>query len=113
MLRGMEPTVPEAIDFSTMRELLRSAGVRYPLVTVHPELRDPEVCYVGRVVKVGRRNVSLKLINPDASWYRIRKFPMSAITRVDFDDGYAKALWQVNQAFHNTLLAHTPDVGTA
>jgi hypothetical protein len=113
LLRGLEGVTPEDLDLEDLGAVLRSAGERYPLITVHLENDRPEICYVGRVLKVGRRRVTLRLINPDASWDKVWKFSLDDITRIDFDGGYERMLFQVNQAYHNNLLAHTPGVGTA
>lgn len=113
LFRGLEPVVPEGIALTSMAEFLRTAGERSPLVAVHREHIRPGKCYIGKVLRVGRKRVTLRTIDPDAAWDTNEKLRMSDVTLASFDDGYTRMLWQVNQAFHNTLLAHTPSVGTA
>jgi hypothetical protein len=55
------------------------------------------VFYVGRIVKVGRRNLSLHDIGPSGRWARgVTKFPLAEITRIDVGNLYSYALLQVN-----------------
>jgi hypothetical protein len=73
--------------------LLLSAGMAFPLVTIHREQVDPNVRWIGRVQGVNRGRVSLLEIGPDAVWedtpeeYRIRE-----ITRVNFGGDGENAL---------------------
>jgi hypothetical protein len=114
LLRGIEPTVQADIDLTEITSLLLTAGDRFPLVVIHLEKGRPDVCYIGRVLKVGRRRVTLKTIAPDASWdEEVEKFRLSQITMVQFDDAYSRMLWEVNQAFDRSPLQISPNVGKA
>jgi hypothetical protein len=72
---------------------LLSAGRAFPLVTIHREQVDPDVCWIGRVQGLDRGRVSLLEIGPDAQWddfpeeYRVKE-----ITRVNFGGEYEGAL---------------------
>ena len=84
------------VKLGTTSELLATAGRAFPIVTIHRENVDPDVCHIGRVVGVDKDKVGLLEINPDASWdsrpvaYRTRE-----ITRVDFGGSYEDALMLV------------------
>jgi hypothetical protein len=81
------------ISVASVEELLLSASREFPLVTIHREKVDADVCEIGRVVQVTDGRVSLLEINPDATWeaepntYRLRD-----ITRIDFGGEYEEAL---------------------
>jgi len=81
------------VSVANIEELLLSAGKAFPLVTIHREEVDPDVCWIGRVQGVNRGRVSLLEIGPDAIWedkpgeHRIRE-----ITRVNFGGDYENAL---------------------
>lgn len=90
---GEEPRPPEEIDLSSTRALLLSAGAAYPLVTIHTERRDPDVCYVGRPEGVDGRGLRLREITPAGEWRRkATHWRLSDITRIDFGGRYEVAL---------------------
>jgi hypothetical protein len=81
------------VSVHSIEELLLSASKAFPLVTIHREKVDPDVCWIGRVVGIDRGRVSLLEIRPGAEWddspskYRLRE-----ITRVNFGNDYENAL---------------------
>lgn len=89
------PTKPR-VELTDLPSLLKTASRAFPLVTIHREKVNPDVCHIGRVVDVANGKVSLLEIGPDACWdakpsvYRLRE-----ITRVDFGGGYEDALFLV------------------
>jgi hypothetical protein len=84
------------VSVSSIEDLLRSAGRAFPLVTIHRESVNPDVCQIGRVVKVERGRVWLLEIDPDAKWKREpTPYRLSEITRVDFGGDYECALHMV------------------
>jgi hypothetical protein len=92
------PRDPE-LDLSSMSALLRSAGNSFPLVTIHREVVDPDVCHIGEIKSVSRTAVVLREITPDATWEeKIYQYPLSEITRVDFGGSYENALHAVSRA---------------
>jgi len=81
------------VSVVSIEDLLLSAGRAFPLVTIHRERVDPDVCWIGRVLGVERGRVSLLEINPDATWdKRPHEYRMGEITRVDFGGDYENAL---------------------
>nr|HEV7953831.1 hypothetical protein [Candidatus Acidoferrales bacterium] len=81
------------VSVHSIEELLLSASRAFPLVTIHREKVDPDVCWIGRVVGIDRGRVSLLEIRPGAEWddspskYRLRE-----ITQVNFGNDYENAL---------------------
>jgi len=72
---------------------LRSAGRAFPLVAIHREKVDPDVCHIGRVVNIKRGRVVLLEIRPDATWEDgPSEYRLNEITRVNFGGDYENAL---------------------
>ena len=81
------------VSVRSIEELLVSASRLFPLVTVHREAVDPDVCWIGRILGVERSRVSLLEITPDATWEeKPKSFRLSEITRVNFGGDYESAL---------------------
>jgi hypothetical protein len=91
--RGEQVEKRPKVRLDNIQELLLTANRAFPLVTIHREKVNPDVCHIGGVVKIKKGKVSLLEIGPDAMWdekpteYRLRE-----ITRVDFGGGYEEAL---------------------
>jgi len=89
------PRIPR-IDLANTESLLLSAAQSFPLVTIHREEIDPEVCWIGRVLSVTRGRVSLLEINPDATWdNEPNEYALKGITCVGFAADYEDALHAV------------------
>ena len=87
------------VNLSSIEPLLLSAGRAFPLVTIHRELADPDVCHIGRVIDAAKGRVSLLEIGSDAVWDRKpTQYRLSEITRVDFGGAYEEALALVGGA---------------
>jgi hypothetical protein len=81
------------VNIACVGELLRSANGSFPLVTIHREQVDPDVCWIGQVLEVDSRRVVLREINPDARWdHEPTEYRLSEITRVAFGGDYEDAL---------------------
>ena len=84
---------------SSLDELLLSANRSFPLVTIHREKANPELCWIGRVVEVRSGRVTLLEIGPDARWDdQPKTYRLSEITRVDFGGDYEDALYLIGGA---------------
>ncbi|ROZ61448.1 hypothetical protein [Ramlibacter sp. WS9] len=89
------PRKPRII-LESIEELLLSSSRAFPLVTIHQEKLDPEVCHIGRVVGISRGRVSLLEITPDAEWEsKPDLYAVKDITRVNFGGDYEDALYAV------------------
>jgi len=112
-MRKLRRTVPAKLDLSSTAALLLSANAKFPLVTVHCELVDPEVCHIGQVIEVSRTAVKLCEIDPDATWdSELTSHRLTKITRIDFGGPYEEALALVggraNLAFKRVALKRVP-----
>ncbi len=91
--RGERRPRKPRVSVASIEDLLLSAGRAFPLVTIHREQVDPDVCWIGRVLGVNRGRVSLLKIDPDAKWEDApTEYRLSEITRVDFGGDYEGAL---------------------
>jgi hypothetical protein len=87
------------IDLGNISNLLRSANLLFPLITIHRERIDPDVCHIGRVASLKNGTLSLLEIGPDAAWdTELSPHKLREITRVDFGGGYEEALSLVGGA---------------
>lgn len=93
-LRGQwPPRLPDQVlDLDSSRALLGSLRGE-ELVAVHPERRDPDICFVGVVRDVRDVRDHLVEVTPGARWEaRRRRRRLRAITRVDVGGSYEAAL---------------------
>lgn len=98
VLRKRRQRIPKKprVSMASLQQILLSAGRVFPLVTIHLEKIDPEVCYVGRVLSVDREQVSLLHISPGAIWEdKPTDYKLSDITRVSIGGDYEDALYLV------------------
>jgi len=102
-LRLRKQEIPEAprIKLGNITELLQSANVAFPLVTIHREEQDPDVCHIGHAIEINRDTVSLQEINADATWDESpTEYQLNEITRVNFGGDYEDALHLVGGRFN-------------
>ena len=86
------PPIP-AVDVTSLRSLLVSAGQAFRLVTIHRELIEPDACHIGAIEFANDEAVRLREIGPDAEWdEEIEEYALDDITRVDFGGRYEEAL---------------------
>jgi hypothetical protein len=91
--RKLRRIIPRGLDLSSTSTLLSSANAKFPLITIHCEEQDPELCYIGRVTAISRTSVELNEVTPNATWENgLSTYPLAQITRVDFGGPYEEAL---------------------
>lgn len=75
---------------NSVSDILATAGVLFPMVTVHT---DKNVSYIGAVVRVDGGVVWMQDIGPDAIWdARATARSLEDVTRIDFGGAYEAAL---------------------
>jgi hypothetical protein len=91
-LRESTPKRPR-VSVASIEELLLSANRLFPLLTIHRESVDPDVCWIGKIEEIRQGQVSLLEIGPDAKWDRKpTSYKMNEITAVEFGGEYERAL---------------------
>jgi hypothetical protein len=94
--RGEWPPHSPEISLDSAGGLLRDAADVSPLVTLHVEVDDPTVCFIGRPVVIAARSVRLLEVTPDASWEEMpTTYRFSDVTRIEFGGRYEAALASV------------------
>jgi hypothetical protein len=92
-LRRQRKPRPPRLDLESIQTLLATAGALYPLVTIHREKVEPDICRIGRIVGTSPKQVTLLEIGPGAEWDEATAtYPIKEITRVNFGGGYEDAL---------------------
>lgn len=92
-LRGDRAPQPPPLDLSSMRSVLESVSKIAPLVVVHREIQQPEVCEIGQITAIDAKTFQLREIDPDADWAdEVTEFRYADITRVGFAGEYEAAL---------------------
>jgi hypothetical protein len=91
--RGQRKPKKPRVSVRGLPELLLSANEAFPLLTIHRESVDPDVCNIGRLAGLRRGRVALLEIGPDATWdAKPEEYSLNQITRIDFGGGYEEAL---------------------
>jgi hypothetical protein len=94
-LKGIKPGRRPKVDLQNLAAALVSAQRLFPLITLHPEQKRRDVCYIGRIVGITEKTITLHEIEPGAEWGRPRRHRLCDITKIDFGGGYEDALWRV------------------
>lgn len=88
-LGEVQPETPP-VALNSVSDILATAGVLFPMVTVHT---DKNVSYIGAVVRVDGGVVWMQDIGPDAIWdARATARSLEHVTRIDFGGAYEAAL---------------------
>lgn len=83
---------PVQVDLTDSRRLLESLSTQ-PVVTIHPEDDNPDVCFIGAPSGLGDRSLRLLEVTPRGVWNaRPTKHRIDAITRVEIGGQYEQAL---------------------
>jgi hypothetical protein len=88
----LKPKAPAGVLISSLPVLLESAAKIFPLLTIHREKINSEVCYIGKLTAVSRKTFTIEDLNCNAEWTGPRQFKFSDVTLVDFGGGYENAL---------------------
>jgi len=91
--RGQQRPRKPKIDLESKQSILLSAQKAFPLLTIHLEEKDPDVCHIGKICAITKGKVSLLGIDPRAKWESDPdEFRLSQITRINFGGDYEDAL---------------------
>ena len=75
---------------SSLRESVSKIA---PLVVIHREVQEPDICEIGQITALDAESFQLREIDPDANWAEeISTFRYDDITRVGFAGEYEGAL---------------------
>ena len=91
-LKGIKPQPRPEISLESFPDLLTSIARLYPLFTIHRELMDNDICFVGRLAGMTPKTFTLNEVDDCAEWIGPRRYKFSDITKIDFGGGYEEAL---------------------
>jgi hypothetical protein len=91
-LKGIKPQPQPEISLESLSGLLTSIDGLFPLFTIHREIMNNDVCFVGRLAGMTPKTFTLYEIDDCAEWIGPRRYRFADITRVDFGGGYEQAL---------------------
>lgn len=92
-LRGERKPDPPPLDLASIASALESISRIAPLVVVHREEVEPDVCEIGQVVALESDRFCLREIDPDADWVEdVAEYPYDEVTRLGFGGDYEAAL---------------------
>jgi hypothetical protein len=94
-LVGEHPKPLPELDLISARAVIEYADAHFPLVTVYVERNIPDVCYIGRIVRLAGDEFTLATITPGARWDGVETFAYDDVTRVEFGAKYEDALARV------------------
>ena len=92
VLHKLRPRKPANVNIDSIGQALASAGKAFPLVTIHTERLKRGVCYVGRVLRISQRALTLLDISPQAEWDDEESYLLKDITLIDFGGAYGSLL---------------------
>ena len=94
--RRLRPKPQVRVSLKTTRGLLETSAHYFPLIAIHEEKKDNEVCWIGRPTGFPGASVEMREVSPAGRWYtRPSRYQMRSITKVDFGGAYEHALAQV------------------
>jgi hypothetical protein len=81
------------VSVQRVADMVDAIGRVFPLVSIHREEVDRNVCWIGRVLGVQGGRVSLLQIDPSAEWKRMpSEYRLAELTRLTFGGDYEGAL---------------------
>lgn len=92
-LRGDSTPVLPPLNLSSIKSVLESLAKNAPLVVIHRENQDPDICEIGQIAALDSDTFQLREIDPDADWAdETTEFRYADISRVGFGGEYEAAL---------------------
>lgn len=95
--RKLKTPATPPLRLGSLRNLLISANKHFPLVTIATEKQYPNECYIGRIVSITDKHLSLLEIDADASWDETPyKYALNQITNVRLGSDYQNGLNEIS-----------------
>ncbi len=87
------PKAPNPMNLKTIGDLLQTASFGDQLVVISCDFARTDICWIGSVLKISRRTLTLLEVTTNADWDRNpTRYDLDDITEVDFGGDYAEAL---------------------
>ncbi|MEO6182944.1 MAG: hypothetical protein ABIP71_07600 [Verrucomicrobiota bacterium] len=88
----IKPRPVSGVCLDSLPALIASVSKKFPLINIQREKIEDGVCWIGRVLNMTDKTVTIEELDYHAKWVGKRRFKFTDITRVEFGDGYTKAL---------------------
>ncbi|MGC4046536.1 MAG: hypothetical protein QM758_22310 [Armatimonas sp.] len=100
--RGQRAQSLPTLKLSSVSSLLSSAHRIAPLVQIELETLWPDTSYIGRVKRVGKRQIRLNIANSQAIWEASAgSYPLRKITKICLKNDYCLGLWEMLSERHD------------
>ncbi len=96
-LKGLEPKPAKGVVVEDWPSVIMSGSQSFSVITIHTEVANPEMCFIGRPSVVSTHSFGLSEIDPKANWSRSRSYRFNDLTKVDFGSRYEAALVAVSE----------------
>ena len=96
------PSMPKLAKFGSMRESAASAGASFQLITIHRERIKKDVCFIGKLVGVNQRAVTIQSITPQAEWEEEERYQLKDISLLEFGGAYENLLGSLAKPISTT-----------
>jgi hypothetical protein len=86
------PSRPKVAKLRSKKESAASAGASFKLITIQRECIQKDVCYIGKLIRVSQRAITIQPITPQAEWEGQERYQLKDITLLGFGGVYEHLL---------------------
>ena len=69
-LKKVKPKKKPFISINTINDLLKTVNENFPLIVIHREKVDKEICQIGKIVEIKKNAFLMLEIDTNAEWYK-------------------------------------------
>lgn len=91
-LRKLRAIPQPKVSLASLPGLLISISKNYPLLAIHREKLNPDVCYIGKLSKMSDQSFTIEDLNNACEWTGPRRIKFNDVTMINFGGGYENAL---------------------
>jgi len=93
--KNIIPTEDDIFPITDLAETLKLISDRFGAFKI--EEKDDRVCYIGRFVKMTKKDLYIQEIDSQAKWGEIGKFKLQSIRTIEFGSDYINSLIVYNK----------------
>ena len=93
--KGLKPVANDKIPINDIYQTLKLISDKYGAFKI--ELKDDTICYIGRLVKIGKGQIIIQEIDSKAKWVEDERYKLNSIRIIDFDTDYNNSLILYNK----------------
>lgn len=88
--KNLKPTERDFFPISNLSETLQLISDRFGAFKI--QKKDNTVCYIGRFVRMTKKNIIIQEIDPKAKWVENGKYKIKSIRTIQFNSDYINSL---------------------